>query len=288
MRRRIALLGVPAIAALIAALAVSPAHAEERYDRTGVIEPASTVAATAVTGAFMAMQMNLCNSGYANCYKNGAAIPEAANAITAQHPDLVTLNEICSADVVTLAGSVAAVWPADYTFYVFMPAWDRSTNTAYKCRNGDQYGIGVVGHTRAADWSGLKTASGIYPQQSDSTEQRAWVCAYSIGNVVGCTTHLTNVSASIATQQCKQLMFTEVPNARSAWGFSGPTLVAGDLNLKYGGTNSAQNCVPSGYYRKGDGDVQHTIASNHFAFLGTAKVDLRQTDHDAWIVRMSL
>ncbi|MFG1869658.1 hypothetical protein [Micromonospora arborensis] len=49
------------------------------------------------------LQMNLCNSGRAGCY-TGRSLTRAAEVISAEAPDLVTLNEICQDDVTALEG----------------------------------------------------------------------------------------------------------------------------------------------------------------------------------------
>jgi hypothetical protein len=62
-------------------------------------------------------------------------------------------------------------------------------------------------------------------------------------------------------------------------------VVVGDLNLKYnpGSATNAQNCVPSGWFRKGDGDVQHVIART-LTFVSTQKYAMYRTDHPAFVV----
>ena len=47
------------------------------------------------------LQMNLCNSGLAGCY-TGRAVATAVEVIRAQTTDVVTLNEVCRADVAVL------------------------------------------------------------------------------------------------------------------------------------------------------------------------------------------
>jgi hypothetical protein len=242
-----------------------------------------------VTGDFWTLQMNLCNSGLAGCYHNGQSVPEAAGIISSWYPDVVTLNEICSANLNTLVDTMANTWYGDWAYGYFLPAWDRGSNAPYKCKNGDQYGIGVIGHVFADQWQDTDAVGGWYELQSSaSNEERAWLCSYAIGNYIGCTTHLVSDFEELARWQCQRLMFDNLPAARDYWGYYGPTVVAGDLNLKYGGTYNAQDCVPSGYFRKGDGDVQHTIASTNFTFQDTRKIDMKQTDHDAWLVMLSL
>ena len=69
----------------------------------------------------------------------------------------------------------------------------------------------------------------------------------------------------------------------------GPALMAGDWNLKYKGDPNAQACVPDGFYRKGDGALQHVIASDDLGFLETLVIDMQgTTDHPALEVRLTL
>ncbi len=246
---------------------------------------------------FWALQMNLCNSGLASCYtqyNNGQSVPEAAGVITSQYADLVTVNEVCKADVSgPLANAMASIWPAgDWTFWTFMPAGDRSNGGPYHCKNGDEYGIGVLGHVPQADWAGVDLFGGVYPdavagsptQDTGSNEERAWACAYAIGNYYGCTTHLASTSGTVAFNQCTYLMSSIVPGVRGSAGAAYPSVVAGDLNLKYGGSPNVQNCVPPGWFRKGDGDVQHVTATNDLTFQFSQLIGMSHTDHDAWLV----
>lgn len=240
---------------------------------------------------FTTLQFNLCNSGVASCYtryNNGRSVGEAAATITARRPDLVTLNEVCRADVLTtLAPVLARAFPGEQTFAQFMPAGNRAAGgQPYKCRNGDDYGIGIIGRVPgAAGTVSTRVFSGLYPQQdTSSNEMRAWVCVAAGDVYVGCTTHLVSSSGTIALQQCRHLMNTELPAIRSATGAAVPVLVAGDLNLRYGGSPNAQSCVPSGWYRKGDGSVQHFLATANLIFGSSAQVPLSYTDHDAWQV----
>jgi hypothetical protein len=237
---------------------------------------------------FALLQMNLCNSGFAGCYEGGQSIPEAAGVIKAQRPDVVTLNEVCDGDVTgALATAMRQTWPADRVFAQFQPAWNRGDNAPYRCRNGQQYGIGVLGHIAPAAWAGTEVRSGIYPaQNTGSNEERAWVCVYAVGNYYACTTHLESDVGSVALAQCQYLMATAVPAIRGALGGNLPAVVGGDLNLRYGGSPNAQSCVPAGWFRKGDNSVQHVLATSDFGFVSTRKTGMSHTDHPAWQVNL--
>lgn len=236
------------------------------------------------------LQLNLCNSGLAGCYEDGQAVPEAYGVITSRLPDVVTLNEVCKADVeVSLFPAMAEMYPADWTFWAFMPAYNRSTNAPYLCANGDQYGIGILGHVPADQWAGLQAFGGIYPdQRADSNELRAWLCAAAVSNYYGCTTHLASGAGTVALAQCNHLMRTVIPSVWNQAGGRRPSVVGGDFNLKYQGSPNVQNCVPSGWYRKGDGDVQHIMATTDLTFGSSQEIGMSHTDHPAWLVRTTV
>lgn len=237
--------------------------------------------------AFNALQLNLCNSGYAGCYADGQSIPEGVSLVTSRRPDLVTVNEICEDDVVTaLFPAMAEAWPNDYVFWVFAPAARRSSGGPVTCMNGQRYGIGLVGHVAADGWAGFEFEGERYePQDPDQDEMRAWACALATGNYYACVTHLANADHDAGFAQCSQLMSTIVPQYWGAHGGELPTIVGGDFNLTFGGSPDVQDCVPTGWYRKGDGSVQHIIATDSFAFDSTEETDLEFSDHPAWLVR---
>lgn len=243
------------------------------------------------TGRFWELQLNLCNSGFAGCYANGEAVYEGGDLIRSLRPNLVTLNEICSGDIPHyLLPSLGAAWPDDRVYYVFNPAISKATNAAYKCKNGDEYGNAVLGRVPAASYQGVHAWGGRYASQDGRDEQRTFACAYAIGDHLACTTHLSSDSEPVALAQCRALMFDAVPHIRSVEGISGKTVVGGDFNLEYDTADpeNAQNCVPGGNIRKGDGDVQHVVFSNDLAFDGTAKYGLTHTDHDGFLVKLTM
>jgi hypothetical protein len=235
---------------------------------------------------FWVLQLNLCNSGFASCYKGGQSIPEGQAVIQSNAPDVVTLNEICENDVPQLASTLAAVYSGSTVVWAFKAANDRRTNAAYKCKNGQGYGIGILAHVPGT-YSGHTTYSGIYASQdTGSNEMRAWLCVAATGSYYACTTHLATVG-SVALNQCKHLMNTAIPSVRASGGGYRPTVMGGDLNLKYGWIPDAQSCVPSGYFRKGDGDVQHVMATTDFTFSSSKKISMTYTDHVGWFVALT-
>ena len=236
---------------------------------------------------FWVLQMNLCNSGVASCYEGGASIPEASTVIQGSAPDVVTLNEVCQNDVVQLYNTLVSVYSGSTVVWAFKAATDRRTGAPYKCKNGQDYGIGLVVHI-PAPYTGYQTYSGIYASQdTSSAEERAWLCLYAVGNFYACTTHLASTSGTVALNQCKDLTNNIIPSVRSLGGAYKPTVMGGDLNMKYGGSPNAQSCVPSGYFRKGDGDVQHIMATTDFTFSSSRTIAMSHTDHDGWFVALT-
>jgi hypothetical protein len=236
---------------------------------------------------FWVLQLNLCNSGLAGCYDGGRSVPEAATAIQGSAPDVVTLNEICQNDVVQLSSTLAGVYSGSTVVWAFKAAADRRTGAPYKCKNGQDYGIGLIAHIPGT-YAGHQIFSGIYAaQDTASAEERAWLCIQATGSFYACTTHLASTSGSIALSQCKDLTNNIIPSVRSAGGGYAPTVIGGDLNLKFHGSPDAQSCVPPGYFRKGDSDVQHIMATTDLAFSSSRKIAMSHTDHDGWFVALT-
>ncbi len=45
--------------------------------------------------------------------------------------------------------------------------------------------------------------------------------------------------------------------------------------------------MPSGYFRKGDGSVQHVLATSDFTFNTSNATTMTHTDHPAWFVEVT-
>jgi hypothetical protein len=240
--------------------------------------------------SFVELQLNLCNSGFAKCYRNGDSIPEGAELIYQLGPNVVTVNEICSNDIATLQSYLGEAWPEDYTYSVFMPAIDKRTAGPYKCKNGNLYGSAVLGRVAASKWAGVDAYGGKYVSQDSGNEQRIFACAGAKGDHFACTTHLTSSSEPLALAQCNALLKDAIPYLKGQSGSTAKTVVGGDLNLEYDpdDAENVQKCVPSGWTRKGDSDVQHTMYTNDLKFESSRAYGLTNTDHDGWLVKLSV
>ncbi|WNV85782.1 endonuclease/exonuclease/phosphatase family protein [Umezawaea sp. Da 62-37] len=238
--------------------------------------PGLVVAPAKAATAFKVLQMNLCNSGVASCYQNGLAVGEAVTMIRNRQPDVVSVNEVCLSDLPSLTAAVGT--GAGYRFAFVR---NRSTGSDYQCTAGrGAYGSGIIVKEGIA-----AGGTGVYAAQDGGTEMRAWACARSaVRAFTACTTHLSTTGA-VALAQCRELVPATVLSHDPTASPTTRHVVSGDLNLRYspGSATNAQNCVPSGWFRKGDGDVQHLIART-LAFVSTQTYSMNRTDHPAFVV----
>lgn len=229
------------------------------------------------------LQLNLCNSGIAACYDGGRSVDEAAAVIRAESPDLVTLNEICEEDVTALAKALAAGGVGS----AFQAARDRDTGEAYRCRNGQRFGNGIV--SRWPSVAGTAASAGIYPiQDPEDPEERSWVCLEVAATppVAACSTHLAYTDREVTVGQCRYLFGTVIAGMRARDG-AAALVLGGDLNLGSDDDRDLASCLPAGSVRAGDGDVQVVVATPEFAVGGSRLVDLRgATDHPGLLVTL--
>ena len=233
---------------------------------------AVTPAASAAT-TVKVLQLNICHSGVAGCYTGDAVMTKAVSVISSTRPQVLSVNEACSGDVERLRAAMGAV-------RVQFVAAQRPDGSAVTCQNGQQYGNIVMVADALAGGSGV---TGRYTAQDGSNEMRVWACLPA-GALSACTTHLSARSGTTALAQCRELM-----NRAVGYAAAGPVVVAGDMNLRYGGIPNVQDCNPAGFYRKGDGSVQHVFATRTLAFVSGTKIDMAgTTDHPGWLVTVTM
>ena len=218
------------------------------------------------------LQLNLCASGKAACF-TGQSMDRAAAVLRAVTPDVVGLNEVCEGDVITLTRVFVAVHGPD-VYSAFQPAPDRSSGGPTRCRDGQAYGVGLLAHGPGPH----RTYRGAYPMQDRrDPEERVWLCVGAADRYYACTTHLASTDPAVALAQCHHLMGTTIPDLHRRDG-SRPTVVGGDLNLRFGGTPDMRACVPAGYTHFENGGLQHLLAS--VRLRSPTVVDMRRTtDH---------
>jgi endonuclease/exonuclease/phosphatase family metal-dependent hydrolase len=247
--------------------------------------PPTAPAGGAPAALVRVLQLNLCNSGIAACY-TGRSIAEAAAVIRTEAPDLVTLNEVCQDDMPTLERALARAVPGGAAVSAFQAARDWDTGDAYRCRNGQQFGNGIV--SRWPSVPGSSVGSGIYPlQDPEDPEERAWVCMEVAATppVAVCTTHLAYTDREVTVGQCEYLFGTVVAGLRARDG--APLVLGGDLNLGSGDDPDLRSCLPAGSALADDGDVQLVVTTPEFVVDSSRTIDLRATDHPGLLVTLA-
>jgi hypothetical protein len=232
------------------------------------VAPAASAATTVKV-----LQLNICHSGAVDCFTGEAVMTKAVSVISSTKPQVLSVNEACAGDVDRLRAAMGAV-------QVRFVAAQRPDGSAVTCGNGQQYGNIVMVVDSLAGGAGV---SGRYTAQDGSNEMRVWACLPA-GALSACTTHLSARSGTTALAQCRELM------ARAAgYAATAPVVVSGDMNLRYGGSPDAQDCNRSGFYRKGDGGVQHVFATTTLTFVSGTKIDMAgATDHPGWLVTVTM
>jgi endonuclease/exonuclease/phosphatase family metal-dependent hydrolase len=169
----------------------------------------------------------------------------------------------------------------------FQSARDRRTGDAYRCRNGQQYGIGLI--SRWPSVPGVSAEGGIYPtQDSEDPEERAWLCLNVAATpaMTVCTTHLAYTKRAVAAAQCRYLFGTVIAQTTER-DAAAPMLLGGDLNLG-SGSPELRSCIPAGSALADDGGEQHVVATPGFALTNVQLIDLRgSTDHPGLLVTLT-
>ena len=245
----------------------------------------STTGSAAVSARLRVLQLNLCNSGIATCY-TGHSVASAAAVIGGVGPNLVTLNEVCREDVSDLEQVLADAAGDGDVVSAFQPAGDRRTAAAFRCRNGQSYGIGLLARFPSLD-HGYSIHAGIYPtQDTGDPEERAWLCL-DTSELVACTTHLANTKATVALAQCRYLFDTAIP-ALPRRGRAEPTVLGADLNLKPHHLPDVRSCLPSGYVRTYDGGTQYIVGSRDLRVSSGTTIGMsKTTDHPGLLGTLS-
>ena len=237
--------------------------------------------------AVRVLQLNLCNSGRADCYTGGRAVDRATALIRQHRPDMVSLNEVCRRDVDVLEQALTATARGARVASAFEPVEDRASGAPVRCQNGQEFGDGIVVVLPAAA-RGSRNDSGSYPiQDPDDVEQRGWACIDIIPMFTACTTHASSTSTAAALTQCRHLLSSVVPTTRRDAGEA--TIVGGDLNIAVGGSPSLQACLPPGYRTADDGAVQYVVVSPDVTVRSREILNMRgTTDHPGLLVDVVL
>jgi hypothetical protein len=234
------------------------------------------------------LQMNLCNSGRADCYSGGRAVSMAVALIHEHRPEMVSLNEVCRDDIRVLKQAMSATFPAAAVASAFTSAKERQTQAPVRCQNGQEFGDSVL-VAISPPAVGSRSYSGVYPvQDPHDPEERVWVCIDLATRFSACTTHTTSANTTIALNQCRYLLNTVVPMISRRNGV-GRIILGADLNLVAHGSPSPQSCLPSGYQRTDDDGRQNVVVSPGIGIRAHSVIDMHgTTDHPGLLVDVGL
>jgi endonuclease/exonuclease/phosphatase family metal-dependent hydrolase len=222
---------------------------------------------------FTLMQMNLCLSGLAGCYRTvayPAVVEEAVARIRDANPDAVTLNETCRADVERIARRTG--YHLRFTRVIY-------GGELLRCaRPGGRGLFGDAVLTKAAI---LRTDQHDFAAQA-GPERRRWLCVTTRAGVDVCTAHLntrSRVEVAGNDGQCAELAALLARRAAAR------TVVFG------GDVNRSRSCAPDGAWTRTDrsahqaAGLQHVYGSDALRSPSAEVVPATHTDHDVLLVR---
>ena len=222
------------------------------------------------------MQMNLCLSGLAGCYRKvqyPAGVHEAVAQIREGHPDAVTFNEACSGDVATIARQTGYRARFSTVIYYGKP---------FPCI--DPGGRGLFGDAVLTRTAIERADSRAFEAQA-GPEQRRWLCVSTRDRVDVCTAHLASHETDEVAANDPQCAELGVLLARRAE--SGAVIFGGDVNHR-------RPCAPHGFWSISDSSARQNPGDQHVYGGGALRspsaqvVPAKHTDHDVLLVRADL
>jgi hypothetical protein len=222
------------------------------------------------------LQMNLCLSGLAGCYRKvayPAGVKEAVARIRQARPDAVTFNEACSGDVALIARRTGYHSRFSRVIYYGKPL------PCITPGGRGLFGDGVLAKApiQSAEAQPFKAQAG--------PERRQWLCVSTRVGVDVCTAHLAShepVEAAANDPQCAELgaLLSRRAAARTV-------IFGGDVN-RY------RSCAPLGFWTRTDMSahqdpgLQQVYGTGALRTPSARVVPATHTDHDVLLVHASL
>jgi hypothetical protein len=219
------------------------------------------------------LQMNLCSSGYADCYRATsypAILRETSRQIAEHDPTAVTLNEVCSLDAARIAR---------LTGYHLRFATVDEAGARLLCANPGGRGVFGMAVLTLPDVTSAETRA--FSTRSGE-EARRWLCVTSATEVTFCTAHL-DTRGSLEERMTNDAQCRELSRLLAGYAATRATFFAGDVNR-------GRPCAPATMWVERDDaaaqlpGLQHvygTVGANAPAAHVTAA---RHTDHDVLVV----
>jgi hypothetical protein len=237
---------------------------------------AATAAPASTSPNYTLMQMNLCLSGLADCYRKvhyPAVVEEAVARIRSARPDAVTLNEACSGDVAQIARQTGyhPRFSAVIYFGKLLPC--------VKPGSRGLFGDAVL--TRA----GVRSSENHAFDAQAGPEQRRWLCVSTRIGVDVCTAHLA--SPEIDEVAANQPQCVELGKVLARRATAGAVIFGGDVNRR-------RPCAPSGFWTRSDASAHQDPGSQQVYGTGALRspsvrvVPAVHTDHDVLLLSAHL
>ena len=219
------------------------------------------------------MQMNVCLSGLAGCYRKvayPAGVGDAIARIRAARPDAVTVNEACRGDVARIARRTG--YHVRFSRVIYRGERLRCVRPGGRGLFGDA--VLTAAAIARTDRHDFKAQEGI--------ERRRWLCVTTRVEVDVCTAHLNTRSATEVAGNDAQCAELAALLARRA--AAGTVIFGGDVNRR-------ASCAPDGAWTRRDTaagqapGLQHVYGSRALRSPSAKVVPAAHSDHDVLLVR---
>jgi hypothetical protein len=264
-RKTVVLAAAGVVLVALVAVMTRPADGLRPLDPSGQ----NGAAAVPDRAAYTHLQMNLCLSGMAGCYprdKYDEAIAAAVDAVRRTAADVVTLNEICRADVRRIARRTG-----------YHLRFARVIYAGERLPCIDPGGRGLFGNAVLTRDRVIATAGRPFVNQA-GPEERRWMCV-TTRRATACGAHLEarldDPDRVVNRGQC-----AEVGRVLSRYAARGrPVTFGGDMNR-------LSSCAPAGFWTRTDWagggipGLQHVYGTRSLARPVARVVRADLTDHD--------
>jgi endonuclease/exonuclease/phosphatase family metal-dependent hydrolase len=237
---------------------------------------AATAASAPAGSTYTLMQMNLCLSGLAGCYRGveyPAVVEEAIARIRDVHPDAVTFNEACRGDVALIARRTGYHLRFSAVIYY---------GKVLSCVKPG--GRGLFGDAVLVK-AGVRSSQNQAFAAQAGPEQRRWLCVSTQIGVDVCTAHLASADPEEVAANDPQC--TELRTILARRAAAGTVIFGGDVNRR-------PSCDPVGFWTRTDASAHQDPGSQQVYGAGALRspsarvVPAVHTDHDVLVVRAHL
>jgi endonuclease/exonuclease/phosphatase family metal-dependent hydrolase len=200
-------------------------------------------------------------------------VEEAVTRIRQTHPNAVTFNEACAADVAVIAQETGYHLRFSRVIY---------RNKLLACIKPE--GRGLFGDAVLTKAAIVNTEAQAFEAQA-GPERRQWLCVTTRGGVDVCTAHLASPETDEVAANAPQCAELRAILARRALEHT--VIFGGDVNRR-------SSCAPQGFWTRTDRSAHQDPGSQQVYGTGAVRspaarvVPATHTDHDVLLVRAQL